>query len=137
MCQSDTATRGGLNKPAFAIELTVRLRTLKSAVKEQARNQRLRNLICLALGLITLALYLPSLRHDFLEYDDQEYVTSNPHVRAGLTIHGLLWAFGQHASNWHPMTWLSHMLDCQIFDLKPAGHHLTSVLIHVANTLLL
>lgn len=104
----------------------------------QARNLRHTSWLCLALGLLTLAVYLPLLTHDFLGYDDQQYVTENPHVQAGLTWHGLAWAFqGSHASNWHPLTWLSHMLDCQLYGLKPAGHHLTSLLLHVANTLLL
>ena len=94
-------------------------------------------LICLALGLITLALYLPALSHDFLGYDDQQYVTENTQVQAGLTGHGVVWAFGRHAGNWHPLAWLSHMLDCQLYGLKPAGHHLTNVLLHFANTLLL
>jgi len=94
-------------------------------------------LICPVLGLITLALYLPSLRHDFLAYDDQQYVSENPHVQASLSGHGLLWAFGFHAGNWHPLAWLSHMLDCQLYGLNPTGHHLTNVLLHVANTLLL
>ena len=72
----------------------------------------------LVLGIFTLALYLPSLRHSFLDYDDQQYVTENPHVRDGLTIKGFTWAFGCHASNWHPLTWLSHALDCQFFFLN-------------------
>ena len=93
--------------------------------------------LCLALGLATLALYLPSLRHEFVGYDDQQYVTENAHVRAGLTGAGLVWAFGCHAGNWHPLTWLSHMLDCQLYGLNPAGHHLTSVLLHTVNTMLL
>ncbi len=106
-------------------------------MSERARKLRLHGLICLALGLVTLALYLPSLRHDFLAYDDQQYVTENPHMQAGLTGHGVVWAFGYHAGNWHPLTWLSHMLDCQLYGLKPAGHHLTSALLHVANSVLL
>jgi hypothetical protein len=73
-------------------------------VSERARKLRLHGLICLALGLVTLALYLPSLRHDFLAYDDQQYVTENPHVQAGLTLQGVVWAFGYHAGNWHPLT---------------------------------
>lgn len=89
------------------------------------------------LGLTTLALYAPSLRHDFIQYDDQQYVTENLQVQAGLTIHGLIWAFGCHASNWHPLTWLFHMLDCQFYGLNAAGHHLTNLLLHVCNTLVL
>ena len=95
-------------------------------------------LICLALGLITLGVFAPSLSHEFLAYDDQAYVTENPHVQAGLTWPGVRWAFRSYAaSNWHPVTWLSHMLDCQLYGLRPAGHHLTNLLLHTANTLLL
>jgi tetratricopeptide (TPR) repeat protein len=90
------------------------------------------------LALITFALFVPSLRHDFLKYDDQQYVTENPHVLSGLTWSGFLWAFKTfHASNWHPLTWLSHQLDCQLYGLHPAGHHLTNVLFHTANVVLL
>ena len=97
-----------------------------------------RGWICLALGLITFAVFWPSLTHDFLSYDDQAYVTENPHVRAGLTWPGVVWAFESFSvANWHPMTWLSHMLDCQLYGLKPAGHHLTNLLLHTASTLLL
>ena len=94
--------------------------------------------ICLALGLITLGVFWPSLTYDFLSYDDQAYVTENPHVRAGLTWPGVVWAFKSFSvTNWHPLTWLSHMLDCQLYGLKPAGHHLTNLLLHTASTLLL
>ena len=107
-----------------------------------AGNSKLMNrktywLIALALGLITLALYLPAIRYDFLAYDDQQYVTENGHVRAGLTAQGIVWAFGKHAGNWHPLTWISHMLDCQLYGIKPAGHHLTNLLLHTASTVLL
>jgi tetratricopeptide (TPR) repeat protein len=107
-------------------------------VKARTWNLLCKGLICLALGLITLAAFAPSLTHDFLAYDDQAYVTENPHVQAGLTWPGVEWAFRSYAaSNWHPVTWLSHMLDCQLYGLRPAGHHLTNVLLHIANTLLL
>jgi protein O-mannosyl-transferase len=97
-----------------------------------------RGLICLALGLITLVVFWPSLTYDFLSYDDQAYVTENPHVRAGLTWPGVAWALTSFSvANWHPVTWLSHMLDCQLYGLKPAGHHLTNLLLHTASTLLL
>jgi len=94
-------------------------------------------LIYAGLGLITLGLYLPLLHHGFVEYDDQQYVTDNPRVQAGLTWAGLVWAIGFHAGNWHPLAWLSHMLDCQLYGARAGGHHLTSVLLHVASTLLL
>jgi tetratricopeptide (TPR) repeat protein len=94
-------------------------------------------LICCVLSLITFAVYLPVVHHSFVEYDDQQYVTENPVVQAGLTWHGLIWAFGFHAGNWHPLTWLSHMMDCQIYGVWAGGHHLTNVLLHIANTVFL
>ena len=100
--------------------------------------RRAPTLICLGLALVTFAVYAPTLHHEFLDYDDQQYVTENPHVLAGLTWSGVVWAFKSfYASNWHPITWLSHMLDCQLYGLHPAAHHLTNVLLHVANTVLL
>ena len=89
------------------------------------------------LALVTTALYLPGWQHSFVDYDDQQYVTDNPRVQAGLTWRGLVWAFGFYAGNWHPLAWLSHMVDCQLYGANPGGHHLTSVLLHVASTLLL
>src|ERR1051326_8206016 len=68
-----------------------------------------RGLICLTLGLITLAVFAPALQHEFLAYDDGQYVTENPHVVGGLSWQGVNWAFRAfYASNWHPLTWLSH-----------------------------
>ena len=99
---------------------------------------RLRLAVCAGLALITLAIYSPVLTHGFLIYDDQQYVTTNPQVRAGLRWHGIVWAFTTfYASNWHPLTWISHMLDCQLYGLNPLGHHLTNLLLHTANTALL
>src|SRR5208283_5662499 len=67
-----------------------------------------------------------------------DYITNNAHVKAGLTWTGVIWAFRTGAAaNWHPLTWLSHMLDCQLYGLYPGGHHSTNLLFHVANTLLL
>lgn len=94
--------------------------------------------IAAALALLTLALYVPVLRHDFVVYDDPVYVVDNPHVRAGFTVDGVRWAFvSMAASNWHPLTWLSHMADCQLFGTHAAGHHATSVAIHTVTALLL
>lgn len=92
----------------------------------------------LLLVLVTLAVYWPAHRHEFINYDDPDYVTSNPRTQAGLAGESITWAFTQkHSSNWHPLTWMSHMLDCQLFGLKPAGHHLVNVAFHAANVLLL
>lgn len=93
---------------------------------------------CLVLALGTLALYWPVTGFPFINFDDDEYVSENPVTQAGLTWHGLAWAFGGvHVGNWHPASWLSHMVDCQIFGLNAGGHHLMNVLFHIANTLLL
>ncbi len=95
-------------------------------------------IICLGLAAITLAVFWPVSRHDFINLDDPDYVTANPTVQAGITGPGLRWAFsGSHASNWHPVTWVSHMLDCQVFGLKAGAHHLVSLGFHIASTLLL
>jgi hypothetical protein len=102
------------------------------------RNQ-LSAVICLGLALVTAGLYWPMLHHDFIGYyDDAAYITENSHVTAGLTGPGITWAFQSgDAANWHPLTWISHLLDCQLYGLNPRGHHLTNLLFHVANTLLL
>jgi Tfp pilus assembly protein PilF len=90
------------------------------------------------LALITLVVYLPVRSHDFVYYDDQDYLTNNPMVQNGLTWAGIKWAFTTwHSSNWHPLTWLSHMLDCQLFGLNPGPQHLVNVLFHCVNTVLL
>ena len=94
--------------------------------------------VCSLLALLTLAVYWPVTGHKFVDLDDHHYIYDNPQVKAGLTGAGVLWAFRSgYASNWHPLTWISHMLDCQLYGLNPAGHHLTNVLFHIANTLLL
>jgi len=95
-------------------------------------------LIGLLLALITLLAYLPASRDGFVNYDDQDYVTENSVVQKGLTWTGIKWAFTTgHASNWHPITWLSHMVDCELFGLNPGAHHLVNVLFHTANVVLL
>jgi tetratricopeptide (TPR) repeat protein len=93
---------------------------------------------CLFLVIETFAVYSPTLHYPFLNYDDQDYVTENTHVQAGLTANTIAWAFtATEADNWHPLTWLSHALDCQLYGLNPSGHHLTSVLLHLLNVILL
>ena len=95
-------------------------------------------LLGLALTLSTLVVYWQVQGHAFVTLDDYQYVVENPHVRHGLTPQGIVWAFTTgYASNWHPLTWLSHMLDCTLYGLNPKGHHLNSLLLHLANTLLL
>jgi len=100
--------------------------------------KQLTAVICFALAVITLLVYSPLLWHGFVNYDDPDYITNNPHVKAGLTWPGIVWAFqSSDASNWHPLTWISHMADCQLFGLNPAGQHLTNLLFHTTNALLL
>ena len=111
---------------------------LKSPVELRSRTNRQAVLLCLLLAVVTLAVFWPVRLNDFIEYDDQDYVTANSQVQRGLSWEGLAWAFTTgHAANWHPLTWLSHALDVQLFGLNPAGHHLTSLLFHIANTLLI
>lgn len=92
----------------------------------------------LLLVVVTLALYNPVSRNGFVNFDDDRYVTDNPQVRAGLRSSTISWAFTTlDLANWHPLTWLSHALDCQLFQLNPVGHHYTSLLLHASNALLL
>ncbi|HEV2693680.1 MAG TPA: tetratricopeptide repeat protein [Verrucomicrobiae bacterium] len=94
-------------------------------------------LICLVLALGTAALYWPITNHPFILYDDEQYITTNVHVTTGLSWENFKWAFTTgEAANWHPLTWLSHQLDCTLFGLNAGGHHLVSLLFHIANTLL-
>lgn len=97
------------------------------------------NLVCSAvLFALVILVFWPAVRNGFVGYDDPEYVAGNWHVQQGLTWNGLLWAFTTfHAANWHPLTWLSHQLDVSLFGLQPWGHHLTSILLHATNGVLL
>ena len=83
------------------------------------------------------AIYGQTVHHGFITYDDDTYIFNNPEVPGGLSWEGFRWSFGYHAGNWHPLTWLSHMLDCQLFGLRAGGHHLVSVGFHAANAVLL
>lgn len=94
--------------------------------------------VCLSLTVAILAAFWQVQNNEFVNFDDGKYVTENRQVQDGLTWDGLVWAFTtMHANFWHPLTWLSHMLDCQLYGLNPGGHHFTNLLLHIANTLLL
>ena len=94
--------------------------------------------ICVLLALAVFAVFGQTLRYDFVNYDDNQYFSSNPQVQGGLTWNGVIWAFRTtYAANWHPLTWLSLMLDAQLFGAGSMGPHLTNVLLHAANTVLL
>ena len=97
-------------------------------------------LIGVCLGLITLTwlVFGQTLNHEFINYDDPDYVYHNTAVKQGLTMHGVVAAFTHsYSNNWHPLTMLSHMLDCQVFGLVAGGHHFTNVLLHTLAVLLL
>jgi tetratricopeptide (TPR) repeat protein len=94
--------------------------------------------VCLFLAAIVWVVFGQILGHEFVNYDDDFYVYENPEVAQGLTLQGILRAFTHvHCSNWHPLTWISHMLDCQFYGLNPGGHHLTNILLHTATAILL
>ena len=94
-------------------------------------------MICFLLVMSTLAVYWQVQHHDFVNYDDDKYVTENRHIQGSFTLEKIAWAFtAKHVGNWHPLTWLSHMLDYQLFGLNPGRHHLTNLCLHLANTLL-
>jgi tetratricopeptide (TPR) repeat protein len=95
-------------------------------------------LVCLFLALTTLAVYWQVRNYDFVNIDDGSYVYENRHVQSGLALENAIWSFTAiHASNWHPLTSLSHMLDCQLFGMNPGWHHLINLFLHILNTLLL
>jgi tetratricopeptide (TPR) repeat protein len=106
--------------------------------KVPPHNHWLSPAVCLFLALMVWFVFGQTLHHKFVNYDDDVYVYENPMVIQGLTWHGAVWAFThKHDVNWHPLTTLSHMLDCQIDGLHPGGHHLTNVLLHMAAVILL
>ena len=95
-------------------------------------------ILALVLAIATIALYYPVSHHPFVNYDDDAYVTENAHVQSGLNWNTVQWAFTTYEFvNWHPLTWISHALDYEMFQLDPGGHHETNVVLHALNTLLL
>jgi protein O-mannosyl-transferase len=131
--KSRTARRPAVTRPRTRIETVPVL-----PADRIASFPKLPLLLCLALAASVLVLYSGVGRHPFINYDDQAYVFQNTHVMAGLKWSTLTWALtATEASNWHPITWVSHALDCQLFGLSPAGHHWMNVIIHALNTVLL
>ena len=87
---------------------------------------------------LTLAAYWPVYSADFINFDDDRYITENPHVQAGLTAESIGWAFTTFSvGNWHPLTWMSHQLDWELWGTRAGGHHFTNLLLHIASALLL
>lgn len=100
--------------------------------------EKRRFVLCLLLVVATLAVYNPVNRNSFVNFDDDHYITHNPHVIAGLHVETVQWAFTNfYEANWHPLTWMSHALDCQFFGLNPVGHHYVNVFLHALNVVLL
>jgi Flp pilus assembly protein TadD len=104
----------------------------------QTGSRRTKWVLCALLGAVVLAVFAQSLRCTFVNLDDPDYVTANPDIQHGLNWPSIKWALTTgHGANWHPLTWVSHMIDYEFYGLKPAGHHLTSLLLHMANSVLL
>ena len=94
--------------------------------------------VCALLVTLCWIVFGQTLRHEFINYDDPRYVYQNTRITGGLTTAGIAWAFSHiHAENWHPLTTITHMLDCQFYGLKASGHHFTNVLLHTIGVLLL
>jgi Flp pilus assembly protein TadD len=107
-------------------------------VSRPASQEKRSTVLCLLLFLVTLAFYNPVVHNGFTNLDDDIYIVHNPHVSAGLTWGTVKWAFTSYdAANWHPLTWLSHALDCQLFKMNPVGSHYVNVLLHAVNAILL
>ena len=105
----------------------------------QPADRRLVLLLAILLGVGTILLYAPAMQNGFVNFDDPDYVTRNAHVQQGVTWGNLRWAFGTDnpAANWHPLTWMAHMLDVQLYGAKPAGHHFTNVLLQTVDIVIL
>jgi protein O-mannosyl-transferase len=133
---SSSSSSAAAPKRLEAPEVPIPSKLFQSRLFQSPRQRTL--LLCLGLTLAVLAVYNPVTHNRFIRYDDDEYITSNPQVRAGLTWNTVKWAFTTYEqANWHPLTWLSHALDCQLFGLNPAGPHYVNVLLHAANVVLL
>jgi tetratricopeptide (TPR) repeat protein len=94
--------------------------------------------VCVFLAIITWVVFAQTIRHDFINYDDPRYVYENTRITSGISLSGVAWAITHiHSENWHPLTTISHMLDCQLYGLKAGGHHFTNVLLHTIAVILL
>src|SRR6478609_3897900 len=119
--------------PSVATQLAAPEPTLKSRELFSSPGKR-SFVLSLAMVLLTVLAYLPIRNNAFINFDDNHYITENAHVKAGLSWDTVTWAFTTYdAANWHPLTWLSHALDCQFFGMNAAGPHLISVLLQALN----
>jgi tetratricopeptide (TPR) repeat protein len=124
----------------MASRVRTRQQRRQARASESTRDSHLQKelLVCAALALFTVLLYSPVRNHPFVNYDDDSYVTENAHVQAGITGETISWAItSTEHDNWHPLTWLSHALDCDMFGIRPGAMHVTNVLIHGLNVVLL
>jgi len=113
-------------------------RSAQSTGRPKINRRWLRLGICISLAVLTWVVFGQLLQYDFINYDDPRYVYENTNITNGLTIGGIAWAFTHiHSMNWHPLTTISHMLDCQLYGLKPGAHHFTNVLLHSIVAILL
>ena len=102
------------------------------------RKLRLDTIIFAVISISVIITYSGIIDNNFVNYDDNQYVTGNIYVQDGISRNSVLWTFGSfHASNWHPVTWLSHMLDVELYGMNAGGHHFSNLLLHLANSLLL
>ena len=116
----------------------MRQRSAQSTGRPKINRRWLRLGICISLAVLTWVVFGQLLQYDFINYDDPRYVYENTNITKGLTIGGIAWAFTHiHSMNWHPLTTISHMLDCQLYGLKPGAHHFTNVLLHSIVAILL
>ena len=116
----------------------MRQRSAQSTGRPKINRRWLRLGICISLAVLTWVVFGQLLQDDFINYDDPRYVYENTNITKGLTIGGIAWAFTHiHSMNWHPLTTISHMLDCQLYGLKPGAHHFTNVLLHSIVAILL
>jgi Flp pilus assembly protein TadD len=128
----------GVAFAGFQITSVLAIARLQCRAMTESGTRRSIWVFCCVLAAAVVAAYWPALHCGFLNYDDPAYVTANPRIQAGLNWNSIAWALTTgHAANWHPLTWVSHMIDFQIYGLNPWGHHLTSVLFHAANSVLL
>ncbi len=127
-----SAHQGSSSPPGEAVT-----RNSKVGARERLRRAQV-PCVCILLAAITWIVFGQTLGHQFVNYDDPDYVYENRAIKGGLSLKGIGWAFTHvHASNWHPLTTISHMLDCQLYGLNPRGHHLTNLLLHAAAAILL
>jgi protein O-mannosyl-transferase len=115
------------------------MRTYMSISKETAFSRTRSDCsVYLLLLVLIFFVFFQTRTHGFINYDDETYITSNPHVAQGLNVQNMIWAFStSDASNWHPLTWISHMMDIQIYGVNPGAHHFTNMLFHIANSFLI